>query len=220
MVMIETVVLFLEKVLVPYGAFGVFVASFVEEVIAPIPSAIVLLASGFIFLHGEPLSLAYLSKLIFIIAIPAGIGMALGSLFIYGIAYWSGKPAIERFGKYFGISWSDVEKAEAKFTKSPADEITIILLRALPVVPNTAVSALCGLIRFPVLKYLFLSMIGLSLRALVLAVIGGQVGSIYDNYGVYLEKIENYIMFGIIFITVAIFGWLYYRGKMKHNEKV
>ncbi len=218
--MIEMIVLFLEKILVPYGALGVFVASFIEEVIAPIPSAIVLLASGFLFLHGEPFSLVYLSKLFLIIVIPAGVGMALGSLFIYGIAYWSGKPAIVRFGNYFGISWSDVEKAESKFAKSTADEIAIILLRALPVVPNTAVSALCGLIRFPILKYLLFSMIGLFLRALVLAVIGGQVGSIYDNYGIYIEKIENYIMLGFVLITVAIFGGLYYRGKVKHNKKV
>lgn len=218
--MIETIVLFLEKILVPYGALGVFVASFIEEIVAPIPSAIVLLASGFLFLHGESFSLVYLSKLFLIIVIPAGVGMALGSLFIYGIAYWSGKPAVVRFGKYFGIGWSDVEKAEAKFAKSTADEIAIILLRALPVVPNTAVSALCGLIRFPVLKYLFLSMVGLFLRALVLSVIGGQVGSIYDNYGIYIEKIENYIMLGFVLITVAILGWLYYRGKVKHNKKV
>ena len=218
--MIETIVLFLEKVLVPYGALGVFVASFVEEIVAPIPSAIVLLASGFIFLHGQAFSLAYLSKLIFVIAIPAGIGMALGSLFIYGIAYWSGKPAIVRFGKYFGISWLDVEKAEARFTKTNADEIAIVLLRALPVVPNTAVSALCGLIRFPVQKYFLLSMLGLSLRALVLAVIGGQVGSLYYNYGFYLEKIENYIFAGIFIIVVAIFLALYSRSRVKHNEKL
>ncbi len=218
--MIEATVLFLEKILVPYGALGVFAASFTEEVIAPIPSAIVLLASGFFFLHGEPFSLFYLYKLFFIIVIPASIGMTLGSLFIYSIGYWSGKPAIVRFGKYFGISWSDVEKVEKRFDKSSADEVTIFFLRALPVVPNTAVSALCGLIRFPVLKYFFLSMGGLSLRALVLAFIGGKVGSVYYNYGFYMEKAENFILFGLIIVMAGIFLALYYRRGLSHNKKI
>ena len=44
----ETIVL-IEKTLLPLGAFGIFVASLLEEVVAPIPSALVQLSAGFSF---------------------------------------------------------------------------------------------------------------------------------------------------------------------------
>ena len=52
------------------------------------------------------------------IAIPASAGMVVGSSLIYGIGYWGGKPAITKWGKWFGIRWSDIEKAESRLSKS------------------------------------------------------------------------------------------------------
>lgn len=216
--MIETIVSFIEGLLVPYGALGVFAASFIEEVVAPIPSALVLLASGFAFLHGEPFSFSYLSTLLFVIVIPASLGMALGSLFVYGLGFISGKPAITKFGRYFGISWHDIEKAEERFSGTSADEITLFLLRVLPVVPNTAVSAFCGLIRFPVGKYLLISAGGLAVRALVVSLIGAQVGSLYDRYEIYFDRAENYILALLSTVTLVLLFVLYRRTRSKKSN--
>lgn len=217
--MIETIVTFIEHTLVPYGALGVFLASAIEEIVAPIPSALVLLVSGFVFLHSVPFSLSYIGILLFVVVIPATLGMTAGSLLMYSIGYVSGKPAIVKFGKYFGISWSDVEKAEARFAHSNTDEIALILLRAIPVVPNTAVSALCGLIRFPLTKYLTISIIGLGLRAFVLVLIGAQVGSLYDHYEMYFEQAENYVLAFFTVIALVLFFILYARKRSRANRR-
>ena len=39
--MINNLILFIRDFLLPYGAIGVFLATVVEEIIAPIPSALV-----------------------------------------------------------------------------------------------------------------------------------------------------------------------------------
>ena len=213
--MIETIISFIEGVLVPFGALGVFAASFIEEVIAPIPSALVLLTSGFIFLHGVPLSFAFFSKLIFTIVIPASLGMTLGSLFIYGLGYVSGKPAILRFGRYLGVTWKDVETAENRLSGTSADEWGLFILRVIPVVPNVAIAAFCGLVRFSVSKYIVISVAGLSLRAFGLALVGALAGSFYDRYTEYLDQIEKIILVGFAILALAFIFILYARRRRK-----
>lgn len=61
---------------------------------------------------------------------------------------------------------------------------------------------------------------GLSLRALVLAFIGGKAGSVYYNYGFYIEKVENFILFGFIIVVAIVFFALYYRRGASHNKKI
>ena len=51
-------------------------------------------------------------KLFIYIVLPAALGVTVGSLFVYAIAYFAGKPFLERWGKYLGISWEDLEKTE------------------------------------------------------------------------------------------------------------
>lgn len=217
--MIEQIISFIEKVLIPYGPWGVFLASFMEEVIAPIPSSIILLAAGFIFLGDLDFSLVFLKNLFLIIVIPASIGMVLGSLFLYGIGFISGRPAIVRFGKYFGLSWEDVERAEEKFNNSKIDEISLYLLRALPVVPNTAVSALCGLVRYPIYKYIVYSFLGLATRALVLSIIGAEVGGLYNDYSQYFEVIEKYVLATLALVAMVFIFILFRRKKRKNFSK-
>ncbi len=51
--MIHSFINFIEQIVLPMGALGVFFAEIIEEVVVPIPSALVLLTSGFIFLKGD-----------------------------------------------------------------------------------------------------------------------------------------------------------------------
>jgi len=97
--MIEYLVHFLQVYILPWGALGVFVASVIEEVIAPIPSALVMTMSGFLFVAG-PISWNVVYSLIFKVAIPAALGVTLGSYVIYFAARFGGKFVIDKWGKY------------------------------------------------------------------------------------------------------------------------
>ncbi|MBZ2166763.1 hypothetical protein [Methanobacterium spitsbergense] len=123
--MFAEVILYLENILIVYGPLGVFIASIIEEIIAPIPSTLVIMGTSFIVLKGVSISPDAFLKLFINIVLPASLGVTIGSLFIYTIAYFAGKPFLERWGKYLGVSWEDIEKAEKKFENSHSDEIIL-----------------------------------------------------------------------------------------------
>jgi Uncharacterized membrane-associated protein len=193
-----------------YGPLGVFLASIVEEVIAPTPSTLVIMGTSFIVLKGATISPDAFLKLFINIVLPASLGVTIGSLFIYTIAYFAGKPFLERWGKYLGVSWEDLEKAEKKFEKSRSDEIILFPVRAVPVVPSVAISAFCGFIRFDLKKYLIITFLGTLVRAFLLGFIGWQFGSLYQTAAdeiSYLEEIS------LAVIIVAIVVYIIYKKK-------
>ncbi len=213
--MISALIHLIETVLIPLGAFGVFGALFLEEVIFLIPSSLVMLGTGFFLLSGDPLSPQFLSTLFFIIVLPSALGATIGSFLIYGILYRFGKPALERFGKYLGIFWGDIEKANEWFTGTYADEIVIFFLRAIPVVPNSVVSALGGLIRMHFLRYCLLTFLGIMVRALILGVIGWEAGELYREYAAVIDRFENYILLAFAFCLLVLLVFMRRRREKK-----
>ena len=99
----------------------------IEEVIAPIPSAVVIMGAAFLMIPAELGWLEASWMIFWKIAIPASAGMVAGSSLIYGIGFWGGKPAIVRWGKWFGIRWSDIEKAESRLSKKHADVLALFI---------------------------------------------------------------------------------------------
>lgn len=204
--MIEALILFLQTHVLPWGALGVFVASVIEEVAAPIPSALIMTMSGFLLISG-PISYSSILALIFKVAIPAAFGVTIGSYFVYFIAMYGGKVVIDKWGKYLGLYWSDIEKIQSKMSGSEKDEFFIGIARVLPVFPSVVISAFCGLIRMNVLKYSVISFVGIFLRGLILGTIGWQVGNVYAKYAEYIKHIENIVLFIITVIIVVFVGF-------------
>jgi membrane protein DedA with SNARE-associated domain len=211
--MIETIVAFIQQTVFPLGALGVFVAEFVEEVIVPIPSAMILLGSGFVFLKGS-ISLSFLNTLFFTVVIPATAGLTIGSLVIYLLVFKFEKPFIEKFGKYLTIEQKDLDQMNERFNSGKLDEIFIILARIFPIVPSVVIAVFCGLIKMPWKKYLIITIIGAFFRSLILSLVGWQVGELYIKYAGAIGKIENT---GLILLVVAFLGFVGYR---KFNKKV
>lgn len=211
--MIETVIYLLEQYILPLGGFGVFSAEVIEEVIVPIPSAMILLGSGFLFLKG-PLTLALIFTLFFTIVIPATLGLTLGSLVIYGLAYKGGKPFLDKYGRWLGVSWADVEVVNQKFATGVFDEWSLVLARVFPIIPSVLIAAFCGLTRMSLRKYITLTLIGAFFKALILGLVGWQVGGLYLKYAGIIGHIENTIFALIILGTV---GFIVYR---KFKQKV
>ncbi|MDP2704999.1 MAG: VTT domain-containing protein [Patescibacteria group bacterium] len=206
--MISSFVNFIQTVLLPLGAWGVFFATIIEEVIAPIPSAAVVLTAGFLLPAHVGWSPAFFSDVFFIVVLPSALGVSIGSLFVYGLAYASGKPVIDRWGKWLGVSWQDIDTARNKFTSTYKDELTVLFLRAIPLVPSVAISALCGIMRMNVWKYLLVTFIGSFIRAFILALIGAQVGELYFTYAAHIDRLEKIILW---FIVGAISLFILYR---------
>ena len=141
--MIESLISYIQSIIAQHGAWGVFAATIIEEIISPIPSPIVSLAAGFFLLAPDASLGATILKSALVIALPVSVGIGLGSSLVYAIGYFGGKPVIEKNKKWLGLDWQDIEKVEKKLIKGRGDEITIFILRVLPFVPGVAISGFC-----------------------------------------------------------------------------
>lgn len=211
--MIEFFVSFIQTHLLPYGGVGVFVASVLEEIIAPIPSAFVSLAAGFLFVSGS-FNLNTIFQLLLTVVVPIAAGVTIGSLFVYGIAYYAGKPFLLRWGKWLGLNWSDVEKIQQKFSDTKFDEWSLVFFRSIPIVPSVVVSAFCGLVRFSVREYVVYTFLGTLIRATILSIIGWRVGEIYFKYASFFEIFEKVILGLIVLGVVGFILWRRSRARV------
>ena len=204
--MIGSLIHFIQIHLLPLGGAGVFVASVIEEIVAPIPSAVIIFASGFLLVSG-PVNMDSMLQLLVKVAIPAALGVTIGSLFAYFVAFFIGKPILVKWGKWFGLSWDDIEKLHQKFSKSSFDELSLFIVRAIPIVPSVVISAFCGLIRFPLRSYLIYSFAGLLVRTTILGFVGWQIGKFYFQYAKVIALFENFILAAIVIAALVFIGW-------------
>ncbi|MEX0930144.1 MAG: VTT domain-containing protein [Candidatus Paceibacterota bacterium] len=206
--MITSFITLIEETLLPLGAIGVFTASVLEEVLAPVPSALVQMGAGFIFLSPyEDVSLAFAGTLLGYVIIPASLGVALGSLVVYYIGYYAGKPTLERWGKYFGFTWHNVKQGHERFRRTQADATVLFFLRVAPIIPSVAISAVCGVIRMKLWRYLLYTFLGTMIRVAFLAMIGWQVGNLYREYYDIVDQFESVVL--LVALTLFFLFVLY-----------
>lgn len=212
---LENFINILQGLITHYHVWGVFAASLIEEIIAPIPSPAVIMFAAYTLLKGFSLGTGSI-KLVLIIALPVAAGITLGSTVFYFIGYYAGKPAIVRYGKWLGLTWNNLQKAEEAFTKGYRDEALLIVVRALPILPNVAINAICGIIRFDFKTFLLTTFVGSFLRGLILGAIGWQLGSVYEKYAHYFENMEKWFT---MLIAVSVIGFVLYKIIKKMHER-
>lgn len=217
--MIEQTISALQEYLIPLGAAGVFAAAFLEEVVAPIPSAAVMMAAGFFFLEGS-WTAGMLGALLFKVALPISLGVTIGSLFIYYIAYFAGKPAILKWGKWLGVSWKEIEAAEQRFSKGAKDELLVLALRTVPIVPSAAIAGFCGLVRMNVRTYAIYTFIGTFARACILGLVGWQVGNVYGRYADVIGRYEDWVLYVIAASVLGFIAWRILAGRTRKSATV
>lgn len=150
------------------SAIWVFIIFLLGEAVAFLPMLVVL-TSPVIFLKGS-LTFALATKIFFLVAVPVGLGVSIGSLWLYGLAAWGGKPAVEKFGKYLYISWTDVEKMEKRLKNSNYDEALLLGLRLIPFLPTLPVSVAAGFLHMRIWPYLILTAIGMAIRTMFMII--------------------------------------------------
>lgn len=153
------------------SAIPLFFISFLNELIALFPYAVVL-AGQLLFLD-DSLSVSLLARLLVFVAVPVGLGSALGVVPVYVLTYFGGKPVINKFQRYLRFSWGDVEKVQKRFKGEWYDEVLFLLLRTIPILPSLPISIAAGVLRMRFMPYIVLTTVGFIIRMmLTLLVIG------------------------------------------------
>ncbi len=215
--MIAGIIDFISKTLVPFGFFGVFAGSVIEELIAFIPSAIVSMGAGYFFLSGTT-GPEFAWNLFFYVVLPVTLGIMIGSLPIYYFCFYLGEPFILKWGKWFGIKKEDLEKMHRIYSKSKFDELLVFVSRVIPFLPSVAVSAFAGITRIPVKSFLIGTFLGTPVRAIFFAIVGWQMGAFYNKYADLFDYYDNVALISIICLFVIFV--IYRKLKEKTSKKV
>ncbi len=213
--MFESLFAWLQGIALAGGAKGVFFLAFLQEIIPPIPSTLVTVASGGLFLSGSAVTLESFGHLIAIVALPIALGMTLGSVIIYGLVYWGGAPLIKRFGHLVGTSWDDIERLQGRLSGTAVDEIAFFALRSFPLTPSILLNVVCGLVRWNPLSFIISTFFGTLIRAAWSGFIGWQLGSALSSYSSFVERANWIVLIGFALAVIGFFAYRRYTAKKK-----
>lgn len=176
----------------------VFLGSFIEEVIAPIPSPVVMTLAGTIA-HAQQQPVFYL----LLLAIIGAVGKTIGSYLLYMLADKLEDVVLSKFGRFFGLSHAEVEKFGQHFKGNYKDELIIFFTRAIPIVPTAPVSIICGAIKIPLRSYLVAGFFGLLIRNLFYLYLGYAGLASYQSIIGQLDSVESVMT---ITLALGLFG--------------
>ena len=188
-----------------YGILAVIIGVAIETIVVPLPSPLIVMAAGYILIPHGPLFSILLNA--FWISIVAGLAQTIGSYLLFFIGYYGGKPVIEKYEKYHGVSWKEINNFQKKFSKGRKEDFTLFVLRALPIMPLSVVSGVAGVMEMNFKRYSIATFLGVIPRNFFLAILGYSFGEFYHLLASkidYAETIMTVIL--VLLIIVYIIG--------------
>ena len=188
------------------GYVGVALWVAIESVIIPIPSELVLPFAG--FLVGDGQSLEPLTRQpwsLVLVTLAGTIGATIGALVAYAIGAWGGRPIIERWGRWLGITPADLDRTESFFERRGA--LAAFFGRMIPVV-RSLVSFAAGIARMPVGPFVLFTFLGSLPFTFVLVFAGMQLGANWEEIGALLKRFEYAVL---AVLAAAVLAWIWFR---------
>jgi membrane protein DedA with SNARE-associated domain len=188
------------------GYVGVALWVAIESVIVPIPSELVLPFAGFLIGSGDAIEPLTGRPWEYWLVVAAGtIGATVGSLVAYGIGAVGGRPILERWGRVFGVSAADLDRADAFFARY--GDAASFFGRLLPVI-RSLVSFAAGVSHMPLLRFTIFSFLGSLPWTALLVFAGMELGANWEEVGAVLKQFEYAVLAVIGLIVVA---WIWFR---------
>ncbi len=195
----------------PLEAF-VFVGSFLEEVISPIPAALIMGTAGSLALmHGD--TLWYL----LLLALIGNVGKTLGAWFYYFLGDKLEDVLIPKATKWFGVRHEDLESIRQRFVGHHwKDGGVLFLLRLLPPFPTTPVSIVAGIIKMDLRVFLMATYAGNFFKDLVYLYIGYAGLAKLHVLWRYIDHVKIFVNLAVA-LMIAVFLFVLYteRGRGK-----
>jgi membrane protein DedA with SNARE-associated domain len=186
------------------GYLGVALWVAIESVIIPIPSEVVLPFAGFLVGQGVAIEPTTGQPWNYFLVVLAGtIGATLGALIAYGIGAWGGRPLIERWGRYLGISGADLDRAEVFFERH--GEAASFFGRLIPVI-RSLVSFAAGVARMRLDRFILFTFLGSLPFTAALVFAGLQLGANWEDIGAVIKQFE-YVVLAILIIVALVWIW-------------
>ena len=196
---------------VPLEMF-VVVASFIEEVIAPIPSPTVMVVSGSIASYQ-----GYAASGLIILAILGAVGKTVGALVVYYVADKAENFVMHRFSRFFGVQAEDIEAFGKKLGNGPRDYFFLTFLRALPIMPSVVVSVGSGVLKVPLKVFFFSTFFGTIIRDGFYLYTGYVGTDIFTNLVQHSSSVESFVELFVFVLVGTGLLYLILRARKKNT---
>jgi len=191
--------------LVPLEVFT-FMGAMIEEILAPIPSPLVMTIAG---------SIAQAQKaaagILFWIALVGAVGKTLGSWLVYFVSDKAEDLIVTKFGKFLGVSHREIESIGKHFNGGTRDMVILMIARALPIMPTAPVSIACGVIKVNLKSYLVGTFFGTYLRNLMYLYLGFAGLASLEAIMAGMTTAESIIQALMVAVLIVIVAIIYYR---------
>ena len=186
------------------GYLGVALWVAIESVIIPIPSELVLPFAGFLVGQGtaiEPLTGQPWN--VILVTLFGTLGATLGALVAYAIGWYGGRPIIERWGRYLGVTPDDLDRADDFFARH--GDAAAFFGRMLPII-RSLVSFAAGIAHMRLGRFIVFTFLGSLPWTLLLVVAGMVMGANWEEIGGILKRFE-YLVLAILVVIALLWIW-------------
>ena len=180
------------------GYFGIMIGT------AFLPSEIIMPIAGFTVSQGK--------MTLWGITIAAALGDVIGSLIVYFIADFGGRPLLEKYGKYILVSHDKLEQADRWFEKYGSE--AVLISKLLPIM-GRFISLPAGVAKMDLKKFIIYTFFGSIPFAFVLGYFGVKLG---NNW--YIIR-QNFYIIDILVIIVLLgilFYYIFFKKKLFKNK--
>jgi membrane protein DedA with SNARE-associated domain len=183
------------------GLWGIFLLMVPESACIPIPSEATMLFAGFNVSEGR-YSLAQ--------AVAVGsVANLVGSWIAYAVGYFGRIELLEKHGRALHVKPSHLAWADRWFERYGS--YAVFFSRMLPII-RTFISLPAGVARMPFWRFSVLTFLGCVPWILLLAVIGQQVGSRWEDWKDSLHYVD-YAVATIIFVGAVWLALRWWRNR-------
>jgi membrane protein DedA with SNARE-associated domain len=187
------------------GELGIGLLIFLENVVPPVPSEVILPLAGF---------RARTGALNVWLAWPAATaGSVLGAIALYGLGAWLGYDRLHALaGKrwFFLTSQKDLDRGQRIFDRHGGK--VVLLGRCVPVI-RSLVSIPAGIVRMPLPRFLLLTAIGSGVWNALFIGLGWYLGDQWDRVQTWLGPV-TYVVLGLALVGLV---WLAVRKVRAHR---
>jgi len=189
-----------------WGYLGIFLLMSIESSFIPFPSEIVLIPAGYLASQGQ--------MSVGLIIGSALAGSLVGAFVNYYLALRLGRKILEKYGKYFFIKESALEKMDNYFEKH--GHISTFIGRLIPGI-RQLISIPAGLAQMNLVVFASFTALGAGIWALVLTLLGYYIGENQELINTYLKQIT----ISVLILLVLLASWYaYYQKNKKIRDKV
>jgi membrane protein DedA with SNARE-associated domain len=183
------------------GYWGIYLLMSIESSFIPFPSEVVLVPAGYLAAKGE-MELS-------IILIVSLLGSLTGALINYFGAMWIGRAFILRYGRYFFVKPSTLDKMDRFFdTHGPISTFTGRLIPGI----RQLISLPAGLARMDLRLFVLYTALGAGIWGTVLTLLGYLIG---DNEALVKTYLTQITLITLALVALMLMLYVYWQKRKK-----